>query len=1016
MSPLGAGGMGEVFRARDTRLGRDVAVKVLPTELACDRERLARFEGEARAASALNHPNVITIYDVGCSGAVSYIAMELVTGQTLREVMEAGPVPLRRLLQLSAQVAEGLAKAHSAGIVHRDIKPENLMVSEDGFVKILDFGLAKLVEPKAGGLSGARTAASLETGRGIVLGTVAYMSPEQARGLPVDFRSDQFSFGSVLYELASGVRPFRRDTEVATILAIAGEEAEPLAARNPLLPAPLRWIAERCLAKDPEQRYASTRDLARDLASVRDRLFETPPTRALSLAPDLPAPRTGFVGRRRDRSALAGHLRRKDVVLVTLTGPGGIGKTRLALEVAREVAEEFPGGVHFVPLASLDQPDRVASTICRTVGAREGGGQAAIEALREHLQGSRAPMLLLLDGFDRLLPAAPIVTELAAAAPHLKILVTSRSPLHVYGEHEFPVLPLDVPDARAAAPAMAENEAVALFLQRAAAVRPGFALTEENASAIAEICARLDGLPLAIELAAARVKLLPPTAMRSRLASRLQLLTGGARDLPPRQQTLRGAIDWSHDLLDAAEQKLFRRLSVFVGGCTLEAVEAVCNAKEDLEKDMLETMASLVDKSLVQQVEAPGGEPRSVMLETIREYARERLAASGAEEALARRAHAAYFLILAEEEGAEEGGDTDAGRHERLEREHGNFRAALDQILQTGEAEWGLRLGAALFRFWEARDHLTEGRERLARILQLPGATARSTARARALFAAGVLAAAQGDHVSGRTLYEEALQINRDVGDTWGVAVSLNALAVNALKRGDTGVARALFEENQALWRQLGDRAAVARSLSNLANVAKAQGDHARARALYEESREIFRELGDPIGVAWTLTHEADVAREQRDLAGARALLERSLASFRNEQDAWGTAGALSDLGSLECEERDHATARRLYRESLGLFRKLGHKRGIARLLDCLARVDAAEGEPHRALRLAGAAAALRRSLGAPLSGAEQSRLDEALAPAREALRDAEGAAAWMEGWTGDAEAAVTLALGDEPS
>jgi predicted ATPase len=1008
-SPLGAGGMGEVWRARDPRLGRDVAIKVLPASFSEDPDRLRRFEQEARSASALNHPAIVTIYEIGEFGSTRYIAMELVEGKTLKELVASGPLPLRKVLSIASQVAEGLAKAHAAGIVHRDLKPENVMISNDGFVKILDFGLAKLVPSPAEGLSGMETMAASRTRSGVVLGTIGYMSPEQASGRPVDFRSDQFSLASVIYEMGTGKRAFQKDTPTETLVAIIRDDPEPIVAVNARVPAPLGWIVERCLAKDPGERYASTRDLARDLAAVRERLLEAPPETRTARETNLPGQRTRFVGRGMELAAAKDLLLRPDVRLLTLTGPGGIGKTRLALQAAGEIADQFPGGIFYVPLAPIGDPDLVASTISKTLGVRESAGPP-LEALKEYLQSSRAPTLLLLDSFEHLIETAPIVADLVAAGPDLKVLVTSRSPLHVYGEHEFPVPPLALPDLRKLPPldVLARNEAVALFVQRATAVKPGFAATEENAAAIAEICARLDGLPLAIELAAARIKLLSPDLMRARLEKRLHLLTGGARDLPERQQTLRGAIDWSHDLLNDPEQQLFRRLSVFVGGCTLEAAEAVCNAKGDLGLDVLEGMASMMDKSLVQQPEPEAGESRFVMLETIREYALERLAASG-DEPVTRRAHAAYCLVLAEEEASEPGGGERTGTLDRFDAEHGDFRAALDHLTQSADAEWGLRLATALFGFWETREYFAEGRDRLGTLLKLPGATARI--RARALFAAGVLAAEQGDYADAQRLVEESLEIDRELNDTRGIAVALNALAVNALERGDPEAARPLFEEALALWRRFGDRVAVARSLSNLANVAKVQRDYATARSLHEETLSIFRDLGDRTGVAWALNHQADAAREQGDVDAARALYEESLAAFRELGDRWGIAGTLGDLGTLACDHADYAGARTFYEESLRIFQELEHKRGIARLLDCFAGCAAAGRQPERALLLAGAAAALREKLGTPLPRAEQARLERSLEPAREALPNRDGATVWMEGWAMPLENAIEIAL-----
>jgi predicted ATPase len=1012
VSALGAGGMGEVYRARDTRLERSVAIKILPAEFSADSDRLHRFEQEARSASALNHPNIVTIYELGQDGSTHYIAMELIEGKTLRELLVAGLLPIRKAIEIAAQAAEGLAKAHEAGIAHRDIKPANLMVSHDGFVKILDFGLAKLASP-SGELSETPTMSGWQTGPGAVLGTVQYMSPEQASGGPLDIRSDQFSFGMVLYEMVTGKRAFRRGTAAETLVAILREQAEPIGVQNPDAPAPLCWAIERCLEKEPDKRYVSTRDLARELAAIRDHFSEKPVKQVETRPTNIPVQRTGFVGREKEVTAAKELLLRQDVRLVTITGPGGIGKTRLAVEVASGLVERFPGGIHFVPLSPLSDPGLIASVIVQTLGIREAGGQSSLEVLKKNLHdSSRAPMLLLLDNFEHLIQAAPTVAELLTIAPNLKILVTSRAALHVYGEHEFSVPPLALPDSRSMPPleVLSQYPAVALFVQRAVAAKPDFELNRENASAVTEICARLDGLPLAIELAAARVKVLSPSSMRTRLASRLQLLTGGARDLPQRQQTLRAAIDWSYDLLSAAEQKLFRRLSVFVGGCTLEGVEAVCDTKSDLDLDLLDGTASMVDKSLLQQVEQANGESRFVMLETIREYAREKLEAS-LEEASTKRAHAAYCLVLAEEEATEQSGAERAEWLERLGLEHDNFRAGLEWLTEIGDAEWGLRLGTALFRFWETREYLAEGRDRLGKLLMLAGAAVPTKARARALFAGGVLAGEQGDYASADALIGESLDIARQLRDKQGVAVSLNALAVLARDQGDVEIAHSLFEESLVLWRELGDQKAVARSLSNLANVVKLQGDYPRVRSLYAECLLIFRGLGDRTGVAWSLNYQGDVARDQGDSAAARALYEEGLAIFRELHDRWGIAGTLADLGSLAREERDCPTAHSLYRESLKIFQELEHKRGIARLLECFACSAAVQRQAERSLRLAGAAAALRQNIGAPLTPAEQAKLEAILQPARQALTNTSGATSWLEGWDMPVEKAIAEVL-----
>jgi tetratricopeptide (TPR) repeat protein len=419
-------------------------------------------------------------------------------------------------------------------------------------------------------------------------------------------------------------------------------------------------------------------------------------------------------------------------------------------------------------------------------------------------------------------------------------------------------------------------------------------------------------------------------------------------------------------------------------------------------------MASLVDKSLAQQVEQLDKETRFIMLSTIREYALERLAESN-DESATRRAHAAYYLVL-----AEEGAEDIAAQPEWLDRfevEHENFRLAIDYLVKTGDAEWGLRLGAALFRFWETREHLTEGRDTIARLLALEGAATRPKLRARLLFAGAVLAAAQGDYAAGRPLFEESLEICVELNDNRGVAVALNALAVNARDRGELTDASLLFERCLAIWKDLGDPTATARALSNLASVMKLQGEYARAFLLYDECLTMFRQVGDGAGAAWTLNYLGDVAREKVDLVAARSYCEQSLLEFRRLRDSWGIASALSDLASLSCDQGNNAEARRLYGESIKLFRELGHKRGIARALECLAVSAASQSNAEQSLHWAGAAAALRQQLGVPPMPAEQRRLEKALEFSRRTLGSAAGLTAWMEGWAMPVEQAIHEAL-----
>lgn len=1010
LEELGCGGMGVVYKAQDNKLGRLVALKFLSDRVAQDPQALSRFQSEAKAASALNHANIVTIYELGCWDDTHYIAMEMVCGQTVRSLIRSGPLPFRDIIQIATQIADALAKAHETGLVHRDLKPDNIMVTPDGTAKILDFGLAKLRRSEDS-LTGEKSTVMIPlTEVGMVMGTVGYMSPEQTNGENLDFRSDQFSFGAVLYEMMSGRAPFHRRTRGEIMAAILRDQPERLQSRIQA-PAPFFWILDRCLAKDPNQRYASTRDLARDLAKVRDLRVDVSAHPTGPVPNNLPVQRTAFIGREGEAIALRQLLHDENVRLVTLTGPGGIGKTRLALQVASEMSGAFAGGVCFVSLSAVRGTESMVAAAAQAIGLREVPGQSLAETLKNYVRSLAQPTLLLLDNFEHLVSAGSEISELLTLSSNLKVVVTSQALLHVYGEHEFPVPPLAVPDPRSVAgpDTVSRFPAVKLFLERAKAVKSDFAVSKENAGAIAAICARLDGLPLAIELAASRVKLLSPTAMLSRLESSLNLLTGGARDLPLRQQTLRATVDWSYSLLSPAEQSLFRRLSVFVGGCTLEGVEAVCDTKGDLGLDILDGITSMVDKSLTQQLETQGSETRFHMLSTIREYALELLAKSG-EQHLTQRAHAAYYLVLAEECSGE------LSAHpewlERFDLEQHNFREALEFLIRSGDADWGMRLGSALFHFWEMREHLAEGRDLLGRLLKLPRAAAQPRMRARLLFYAAILASSQGDFEMSDKLFQANLEACRDQCDYHGAAVALNALGVIARDRGDLAGARTLFEQCLEAWRDLNSSSDAARALSNLANVVRLQGDYARASALYKECLAIFRETGDNAGVAWTLDYLGDLAAETADFAIGGSYYEESLSIFRQLGDAWGIASALCDQARLSTAEGKYQDAERLYGESIQMFQTLGHKRGIARVLECVALNAAAQSRAEQALQLAGAAAALRQRIGAPLIPAEQSQLEKKLEPVRKLLTNASGLQAWSLGWAMSPEQAINEALG----
>ncbi len=700
---------------------------------------------------------------------------------------------------------------------------------------------------------------------------------------------------------------------------------------------------------------------------------------------NLPTQPSALIGREKELAAAKELLLRDDVRLLTLTGPGGCGKTRLGLEVAQKAVEDFADGVFFIPLATVPDAALVVPTIARTLGVSElpgglrpegplGAARLAptlLERLKDVLRDRQ--MLLVLDNFEHVVAAASDVSELLSACPALKILVTSRAVLRVRREREFPVPTLALPNPRTVTglEQLSKYAAVALFVQRAQEASPNFVLTEENAPMVAEICVRLDGLPLALELAAGRMKMFSVQMILMRL-NPLKFLTGGPRDLPARQQTVRNTIAWSHDLLSAEEKALFRRLAVFTGGCTLEAAEAVCRAASDAKFEVLDGLYSLVEKSLVQQ-QTSNGELRFTMLETIREYALECLVASG-EMAEVQRRHLDFFFALLEEgERWVLFLDTHfpfpAGREvyawlNRCEREHGNLLAALAWSIERGEAETAQRVSGLLWLLWYRNGRFSEGREWFGKVLLLPEAAPHTLLRARVLAGAGYLAGSQTDLAVARDLFQESLAIHRELGDKQGIGGLLVRLGIVASEQGNEAEAEGFYKESKAIFEASGDKLGEAHVLRWLGQLAWRRGELSLARSLHERSLALTQETGNKYNTAYALAALGTFVRAQGDLALARSFFEESLALNREVGDQNDIAALLVQLGSLREDQGDLASARSHYEEGLGIRRELGIKSAIADTLNRLATIAALQCDLALARSLREERLAIVRELG----------------------------------------------------
>jgi len=772
------------------------------------------------------------------------------------------------------------------------------------------------------------------------------------------------------------------------------------------------------------------------------------PLKTLDYRPNnLPVQATHFIGREKEIAAIKQELLHPEVRLLTLTGIGGTGKTRLALQVAADLLDDFSDGVFFVALAPIGDPVLVVSTIAQTLSVHEAAGRPLLESLKEYLREKH--LLLLLDNFEQVITAAPMVGELLNSASHLKVLVTSRELLRIYGARDYPVSPLSLPDPQKLPPLerLTQYEAVRLFIERARAVKPDFGVSNKNAPAVAEICYRLDGLPLAIELAAARVRLLPPQKMLVQLGNRLRFLTSGPRDMPARQQTLRGMIDWSYELLTDSEKLLFRKLAVFVVGCTLEAAESVCN--DDGHLDVLNGLQSLMDKSLLRQAEEDG-EPRFSMLETIREYAREKLLESGELDTIQER-HLNFFLVLAEELEPQLRRERQQEYLDRLEREHDNLHTALEWSGRMHLDGQMLRLDAALCLFWRLRDFWSEARKWFKLMLALDVKPEHEALRQKILAGAANVAMLSGDlesaeewaracmessqttgerrrqgevftvlglvawqqnkYAEAQIHLEQALTLFRQVEDQMGVADAFHWLGHVALEHGDYARARSFFQDSYTRLNDFGDRVSLTLLLNDLGLVSYLQEDYTIARAYNEQDLALCREIGSKLGMARALNQLGDLARCEGDYGRADALYNDSLSLYKEIGFKAPTASVWHNIAHVRLSQGEGVQAAMLFNQALNEFRKMGDKKGVMDCLTGLAGVAIQFGQPEKGARLLGTCEKIKQEIGTTWWPANHIAYMRHLSRLHEQLDEDTFNTAWKEGGAMTMEQAIEYAL-----
>lgn len=949
---LGVGGMATVYLAQDTRHHRQVAIKLLRPELgrAVGADRFLR---EITTTANLRHPNILPLFDSGESDGQLFYVMPLVEGESLRDRISRGAIPVHEAFRITDEVADALHYAHTRGVVHRDIKPENIML-ENGHAVVADFGIAHLAE--------STTSTDRMTRVGTALGTPHYMSPEQASGDVIDGRSDLYALACVMWEMLTGAPPFNAPTLMAVLMKHAVEPVPSLEISRPDIDIGVRNAIQRALSKAPDERFASLQEWRAALSpGLTYTLQGTSPAIA---SIDKPAPTfsTVLLGRD-DALAAADASLAAGARLLSVTGYGGTGKTRFAAALQQRVLPRYKGGAAFVSLAAVTDANEVLPTVATSLDITEAHGRSAGDSIAT-LIGDR-PVLLVLDNLEQVIEAADGIGALLTKCPRLQVVATSRRPLRIGLETELALPPLDLPVSGSPLAALSACPSVALFVQRAERVKPGFAVTAANAEAIAGICRALDGLPLALELAAARVRILEPAALLQRLDHALDLLTSGDRDLPLRQRTLRATISWSYSLLAETEQRLLRRLSVFHEGWTLDALESVCYAEAD-RWAALDDLGSLVEKGLVRV--APNGE-RFGLLETIRAFAAEQLHAGGEVE-LVRRRHADHYLAVAIAVDAGILGTTQRESMARGKSENANFFAALAFLLsmaRLGDAdatEKGLHLAGSLGWFWHITGQHLAGQSAVEELLAMVANNAPTRGRALARWTSGIVSASTGELPKAFESFSGMIADATLLGDDALIGWACSCTGYTQLGLGqfvDAGVTleRALDYNHRVkhdFWY------ALAKSFLGFQRFIV--GDSDSGLSMLQDARRIQMRIGDAEGGGMTLSFLAQMQFARGDIAQAVEFYRQAETDFTTVGDKPEIARVRGEMAYLALSAGDHADARRLFLRALRTNDEIGSPAGIGQALLGLAATESAVGNEPLAVRLAAAAESRSRSAG----------------------------------------------------